>query len=58
MKDGGPRAMLTVSWQQSYGDLEGDFSNAKSCPLSSWRSDLCGFPTWVKLTSEFLLDNS
>ena len=49
--------MLTVSWQQSYGDLEGDFSNAKSCPLSSRRSDLCGFPTWVKLTSEFLLDN-
>ena len=55
MVAGGP--MLTVSWQQSCGDLEGDFSNAKSCPLASRRSDLCGFPTRVKLTSEFLLDN-
>lgn len=50
-------SMLIVSWQQRYRDLEGAFSNGTSCPLPSRRSDLCDFPTRVKSTSEFLLDN-
>lgn len=49
--------------EQEVSEGVGLVDGGQGCGLSlqrqqlSWRSDLCGFPTRVKLTSEFLLDN-